>query len=122
MQCGTSALESQQTSTTRTWCRSERFTYGLGIARDHSKIRSCRLVGGGTSLLPIAQGAERNVIPTGKVFLADPESTSDNPDLRRAFHASKVRGGKRQVVGIACSGSLDLFRRHSARMSAIHFR
>src|SRR5258708_1341922 len=109
MPCATPALAPQQASTARTLCRSERFAYGLRIARDHGEVSSRRLVGGHTPLFPIAQGAERNVIPTGKVFLADSESSPDNLYLRRALHAGKINGGKRQVVRIACSGILDLF-------------
>src|SRR5580692_3477178 len=120
MRCGASALAPQWTSTAGALCRSERFTYGLGIARNHGEISARRLVGGGTPLLPIAQCAERNAISTGKVFLADPERTPDNLYLRRAFHAGKVGRRKRQVVRIACSGSLDLFRRHGPRTPAIH--
>src|SRR6476620_2102296 len=68
----------------------ERLAHTLWIASNNGKIRSRGLIGCRAALLPIAQRADRNVISSRKVFLADPERAPNDFHLRRPLHAAKI--------------------------------
>ncbi len=78
----------------------KRARYLFGIAGNHLKIRSRRLVGLTSSLLPIAQGAERNVIARGKFLLRECESAAQAFDARHTARRAPLLRRHRSRVGV----------------------
>jgi hypothetical protein len=54
----------------------------------------------GASLFPVAKGAERDLIPGGKFFLAVPKGAPDDFRPRRSSHALQILGAQRLCIGI----------------------
>src|ERR1700674_1607841 len=70
----------------------ECLAHGLGIAGNHGEVSTRRLIGHSAALFPIAQRADRNLIPPCKLVLTEPQRTPDDLHLRRTLHPSEILG------------------------------
>src|SRR5262245_31811971 len=92
----------------------QRLTHRLGIARDHLEIGAGGLIGFSGALFPISEGAERNLKPSGKLFLREAKRTPDDLGTRRSLHALEVVRRQWLRVGVGQSGCQYLLVGHWA--------
>ena len=81
--------------------RTQRLAHRFWFAGDDSEVGARSLVGLDATLLPITQGADRNVVSRREVFLAEPKRTPNDLCPRRALHPLHVRFGERAIVRTA---------------------
>ena len=79
----------------------------LRIMRDHIEIGARGLVRLGAPLLPVAKGAERDLVALRELFMTEAERESQGLDARHTVKARALSGSQRRVVGILASGGLD---------------
>src|SRR5438094_10049439 len=96
------------------WPRLECPEHALGIASDDGEVGPRGLVGFATSLLPVAQGAQRDMVPGGKFLLGQPESAPQRLGARHRTRRLAFLWVHRPRIGIAERRGLDPVIRHPA--------
>src|ERR1700733_15135504 len=94
------------------WSRTQYQTHALGVTRDNLQIGSRWLIGLSPSLLPIAQGADRDLIAQREFFLSKTERPPQGLHPRHPFGASQFCGRHRACIGIRCCSGFNLRLRH----------
>ncbi len=100
----------------------KRFAHGPRIAADHDKVGACRCIRLLSTLLPVAKGSERNLEPTGEIFLGQAESAADDADPRCARHPLHVLRRQRLRIGISQGRLMPLRFGHRVEVAPIMLR
>src|SRR5580704_18300311 len=73
--------------------------HGDGVIRDNRQKHLRRLVGTMSALLPIPDGAERQMEPRGKLLLRHIQLLAQGADGRYTASAGKLRRGRWRTIG-----------------------
>src|SRR5262249_27641888 len=101
--------------------RRQRLTDRFWIARNDGQVGARGLVWLDTALLPITQGANRDLIARREFFLAQPQGTPNDLRPRRALHPFHVLFGERAVVRITQRSGMLLRLGHRIEAAPIVF-